>query len=171
MVWKEIIAEVAAEDSTSPGSYPSDSNTRYQAPGLAEGDQAWRTTEQSSRRAGSVLAWTVAALRRPGGRRPCRCFRAPPCRMVPRLLAGMALLAAAAAAGSLHAGLARDVIELEPAVEVPCSLGSGACTCAWEVGSTCFVAPGTEGSTLLAAGRLARSLCSPEYPTEECRPG
>ena len=168
MVWKEIIAEVAAEDSTSPGSYPSDSNTRYQAPGLAEGDQAWRTTEQSSRRAGSVLAWTVAALRRPGGRRPCRCFRARPCRMVRLLLAGMVLLAAA---GSLHAGLARDVVELKPAVEVPCSLGSGACTCAWEVGSTCFVASGTEGSTLLAAGKLAHSLYSPEYPRGECQPG
>lgn len=98
---------------------------KHQAPGSAEVDQALRKRARSSPRAGSVLVWIVAALQRLGGRRPCRCFRARPCRMVPPLLAAVALVV-----GCRRAGLARGVIGPEPAAEEACSLGLAACTCA-----------------------------------------
>lgn len=44
----------------------------------AEASRAWRTTGRNSPRAGIV---PIAALRRPGRRRPCRCFRGRPCRI------------------------------------------------------------------------------------------
>jgi hypothetical protein len=75
--------------------------------------------------------------------------------------------------GFLGAEQARDVVELEPvaAAEDPCILGPEACTFAWEVGSTCFVARGTAGSTLLAVGMLEHSLCFREYQKVECQRG
>jgi len=85
---------------------------------------------------------------------------------VPHLRAVVALVV-----GFQSAELARGVVELEPADEGPYNLGPGACTSAWEADSTCFVAPGTEGSTFPAVGKLARSSYSLEYLRGECWPG
>lgn len=154
---------VVAGDSTSAESCPWDSSTPLRAPGLEVAALALRTKARNFRRV-DIAPWTiVAVLRMQEGRRPCRCFRAPPCQRVPSLLV-------AGCVGSEGAGSTRAVAGT--AAEEPCSLVTAARTSAWAAGSTFLVVVADKmDSTLPTVEMVGHSWHSLEYQRVACWPG
>lgn len=155
---------VVAGDSTSAESCPWDSSTPLRAPELEAAALASRTKARNFRRVDIAPLTIVAVLRMREGRKPCRCFRAPPCPRVPSLLV-------ADCVGSEGAGLTRAAAGT--VAEEPCSLVTAARTSAWAVGSTFLVVVVADraGSTLQTVEMAGRSWHSLGYQRVACWPG
>lgn len=148
---------------------------RHQAPGWAEVDRALRKRARSSPRAGSVLVWIVAALQRLEGRRPCRCFRARPCRTGMTALgdevlaAALPLVAKVALEAGAVADTARPLAVLGTLAEAWGTLASEGSRCGWAESSSSWAAEAGKASSNSAGRRWEVGTPAHGWPVRGCQ--